>query len=183
MDNVRNAKWLDSSHTRLDCIYYHPALGWVPFTASIYDQAPAAKEIFRNIRNITVAEYTAPETDLEVLRENKHLELKAKRDMLRATERVAYDGDTFGVDKDTDQVNMNTFYTQAIAMVSGTVERHMFTWMSATNNSHDFTPEQIIELAQLMQGKVQEIYGKYWYARDILLAQATTAEEIKAISL
>jgi hypothetical protein len=57
----------------------------------------------------------------------------------------------------------------------------MFTWMSATNTPHNFTPEQIVVLADMMKNKVQEIYGRYWYARDVLLANATTKEEIERI--
>jgi hypothetical protein len=55
--------------------------------------------------------------------------------------------------------------------------------MSATNKPHTFTPEQVVQLAKVMKIKVEEIYGRYWYARDVLLANATTKEEIEEIKL
>jgi len=183
MVEVRSAVWLNPEHSRLNCILNCPGVGWIPFTADMQDASPVAKEIFANLANIQVAECVPPVIDLDVLRENKHQELKAARAQLRLTETVTYAGDTFGINEESDQANMNTFYTQAIAMVSGAVEREIFVWMSATNRAHTFTPEQIIQLATLMKAKVQEIYEKYWYARDTLLPRATTPEEIANIHL
>ena len=78
---------------------------------------------------------------------------------------------------------MNTFYSKAVAMKAGIVERKLFSWMSATNELHTFTPEEIIILATLMENKVQDIYARYWYARDVLLANATTKEEVDGITI
>ena len=181
MHIIKEAKWLNAKHTKLDCMYKHRDYGWVPFTADASDNSPLAKYIFNNLSILNIAEYVEPSIDLEVIRENKHQELKATRDMLRRTDTISYDGDLFTADKDDDQKNMNTFYANAIAMISGVVPISMFTWMSATNTPHNFTPEQIVVLADMMKNKVQEIYGRYWYARDVLLANATTKEEIERI--
>jgi hypothetical protein len=78
---------------------------------------------------------------------------------------------------------MNTFYADAIAMLSGVVDREPFGIMSATNTLHTLTPEQIVQLAKVMKAKVEEIYARYWYARDVLLENATTVAEVEAISI
>jgi hypothetical protein len=181
MENIKEARWLNAKHTKLDCMYKHRDYGWVPFTADSSDNSPLSKYIFNNLSIFNIAEYVEPVVDLEVIRESKHQELKAMRDLLRITDTISYDGDLFTAGKDDDQKNMNTFYTNAVAMLSGVVPAGIFTWMSATNTPHNFTAEQIIVLAEMMKNKVQEIYARYWYARDVLLANATTKEEIDKI--
>ena len=127
-------------------------------------------------------EKVEPQVDLNDLKEQKHVELRARRDQLRKTEFVDFDNDTFQI-RQEDQDNMNTFYADAIAMISGVVTRESFGIMSATNILHTLTPEQIVSLAKLMKAKVEEIYARYWYARDVLLANATTKEEIENITI
>ena len=95
---------------------------------------------------------------------------------------LVYDSDTFQI-RQEDQDNLNTFYADSVAMLSGIVDRDVFTIMSATNRPHTFTPEQVVQLAKVMKIKVEEIYGRYWYVRDVLLANATTKEEIEEIKL
>lgn len=126
--------------------------------------------------------FQLPQTDIPTLKEQKHIELRNQRDYLRQTEFAEFDNDTFRI-RQEDQDNMNTFYADAIAMLSGVVDRESFGIMSATNTLHTFTPEQIVQLAKLMKAKVEEIYTRYWYARDILLENATTASEIQAITI
>ena len=100
----------------------------------------------------------------------------------RQTEFAEYKNDTFQI-RQEDQDNMNTFYTHAVAMLSGVVQREIFGLMSATNTLHYFDPEEIVELAQIMKLKVQEIYQRYWYARDVLLENASTESEIQSVQI
>lgn len=180
---IAHAKWLNAKHTRFECDYNHPQLGWVPFTADVNDKSEITKELFNNLVSLEIAEYVEPTVDLEELKELKHTELKKLRDSLRMTETIEFDGDQFTAGKEDDQNNMNTFYSKAVAMKAGIVERKLFSWMSATNELHTFTPEEIIVLATLMENKVQDIYARYWYARDVLLANATTKEEVDGITI
>ena len=129
-----------------------------------------------------IQEYVPPEVDLNALKEQKHNELRSQRDQLRQTEFAEYKNDTFQI-RQEDQDNMNTFYTHAVAMLSGVVQREIFGLMSATNNLHYFDPEEIVELAQIMKLKVQEIYQRYWYARDVLLENASTESEIQSVQI
>lgn len=121
-------------------------------------------------------------TDINVLRENKIVELENYRSYLRNTETASYDNDSFLI-RQEDQNNMNTYYSRAIAMKMGVVPSDTFTIMSVTNTAHTFTPDQIIELSKIMYVKVEEIYQRHWYAQNVLLANAVTADEINAVQI
>lgn len=121
-------------------------------------------------------------TDLDVLRENKIVELENYRNYLRNTETASYDNDSFLI-RQEDQNNMNTYYSKAIAIKMGVVPSNTFVIMSATNTSHTFTADQIIELFNAMCVKVEEIYQRHWYAQNVLLANALTADEINAVQI
>lgn len=181
INTITDAKWLDDDHTRLECNYKHEIYGWIPFTADINDKSPTSIEIFSHIDEIDIEEFTAPIIDLAAIKEAKHIELRQTRDYIRKTEFAIYDNDTFQI-RQEDQDNMNTFYADSVAMLSGVVTRELFTIMSATNRPHTFTPEQIVQLAKIMKLKVEEVYSRYWYARDVLLANATTPEQVAAIT-
>lgn len=55
--------------------------------------------------------------------------------------------------------------------------------MDADNILRTLTPEEIMELGSAMKSKVEEIYARYWYARDVLLVNAQTKEEIQSITI
>ena len=145
------------------------------------EEYSATRTLRQSYRN-RINEIENPTPDLSTLKEQKHIELRNQRDRLRQTEFAEFDNDTFQI-RQEDQDNMNTFYTDAIAMLSGVVTYGSFGIMSATNVLHTLTPEQIVQLAKIMKAKVEEIYARYWYARDVLLANATTKAEIEAIQI
>lgn len=182
LSDIKDAVWLNTNHTRLDCMYKDKVYGWVPFTADANDKSEISTYIFDNLGKIEVGTYTPKTKPLDVLKEEKHQELKRLRDEHRLNDRFKYDNDYFTANKEDDQNNMNTLYIQAIAMIAGTIERGVFSWMSATNTEHTFNPEQIVTLANMMRDHVQNIYKRYWYARDVLLAKALTPEEVAAIT-
>ena len=145
------------------------------------EEYSATRTLRQSYRN-RINEIENPTPDLDDLKEQKHNELRTQRDQLRQTEFAEFDNDTFQI-RQEDQDNMNTFYTHAVAMLSGVVQREIFGLMSATNTLHYFDPEEIVELAQIMKLKVQEIYQRYWYARDVLLENASTESEIQSVQI
>lgn len=180
---VRNARWNDSEHTSFDVDLNHPDLGWIPFTViPSEEEGTYCFKLWAIKDTLTIQEYVPPEVDLNAIKEQKHQELRTQRDQLRQTEFAEYKNDTFQI-RQEDQDNMNTFYTHAVAMLSGVVQREIFGLMSATNTLHYFDPEEIVELAQIMKLKVQEIYQRYWYARDVLLENASTESEIQSVQI
>lgn len=127
-------------------------------------------------------EETTEPVDLTALKEQKHQELRSERDKLRQIEFAVYNNATYQI-RQEDQDNMNTFLANAIGMLSGIMPRENFSIMDAGNILRTLSPEQIIELGLEMKAKVKEIYARYWYARDVLLANATTKAEIDAIQI
>lgn len=130
-------------------------------------------------------EYCPMKTDdvkLADAKERKHQQLRQHRDQLRNTEYAEYDGDTWQI-RQEDQENINTFYSSALAMKLGVTEAKPFSMMSATNTLHELSHDDIFLLKDAMEAKVKEIYARYWYARDVLLANAETIEAIEAIEI
>ena len=180
---IRNARWNDAEHTSFDVDLNHPKFGWIPYSVADGDRADTyCYKIWAIKDTLDIQEYEVPVIDLATFKEQKHIELRNQRDQLRQTEFAEFDNDTFQI-RQEDQDNMNTFYTHAVAMLSGVVQREIFGLMSATNALHYFDPEEIVELAQIMKLKVQEIYQRYWYARDVLLENASTESEIQSVHI
>ena len=175
----RNPVWENSEHTSFSVDIKHSEFGWIRCSTCSEDTG-VAKPLWDNRTTLEISEPPTP--DLNALKEQKHTELRNRRDQLRQTEFAEFDNDTFQI-RQEDQDNMNTFYADAIAMLSGVVEHEPFGIMSATNTLHTLTPEQIVQLAKVMKAKVEEIYARYWYARDVLLENATTVAEVEAISI
>lgn len=127
-------------------------------------------------------EETTEPVDIPALKAAKIEVLLKDREVLRNTERAIYDNDQFLI-RQEDQNNMNTYYSEAIAMKMGLTPVGTFEVMSATDTPHTFTPDQIFELCTAMRVKVEEIYRRHWYAQNVLLANATTKAEIDAIQI
>lgn len=180
---IRNPRYINDNVNEFICELNHPELGWIPYGVCDGDTEDTyCYKIWKNRDTFEIQEYVPVQEDINSLKEQKHLELRAQRDRLRQIEFAEFDDDTFQI-RQEDQDNMNTFYTDAIAMLSGVVTHESFGIMSATNALHTLTPEQIVQLAKIMKAKVEEIYARYWYARDVLLANATTKAEIEAIQI
>lgn len=179
---IRNPRWNDSEHTGFDCELKHPEYGWIPFTVKGNDTSYYCSEIWKNRDTFEIQEFVPVQEDLDALKEQKHQELRKERDKLRQIEFAVYNDANYQI-RQEDQDNMNTFLTNAIGMLSGIMPRANFSIMDADNILRTLSPEQIIELGRAMKAKVEEIYSRYWYARDVLLVNAQTKEEIQNITI
>lgn len=179
---IRNPRWNDLEHTGFDCELNHSEYGWIPFTVKGNDTSYYCSELWKNRDTFEIQEYVPVQEDIDVLKEQKHLELRVQRDRLRQIEFAVYNNANYQI-RQEDQDNMNTFLTNAIGMLSGIMPTGNFSIMDADNILRTLSPEQIIELGLAMKAKVEEIYARYWYARDVLLANATTKAEIEAIQI
>ena len=190
---IRNPRYVSNDPTGFVCDLNHPELGWIPYGVCDGDAEDTfCYKIWKIKDSLDIAEYIPPEPvvptldeirqQINVLRENKIVELENYRSYLRNTETASYDNDSFLI-RQEDQNNMNTYYSRAIAMKMGVVPSDTFTIMSVTNTAHTFTPDQIIELSKIMYVKVEEIYQRHWYAQNVLLANAVTADEINAVQI
>lgn len=179
---IRNPRWNDSEHTGFDCELKHPEYGWIPFTVKGNDTSYYCSELWKNRDTFEIQEYVPVQEDIDALKEQKHQELRTERDKLRQIEFAVYNDANYQI-RQEDQDNMNTFLTNALGMLSGIMPRENFSIMDADNILRTLSPEQITELGLAMKTKVEEIYSRYWYARDVLLANAQTKEEIQSITI
>lgn len=177
----RNPVWNNLEHSSFSVDIKHSEFGWIRCSTSSEDTG-VAKPLWDARENLEIQEYTEPVIDLTALKEQKHQELRSERDKLRQIEFAVYNNATYQI-RQEDQDNMNTFLANAIGMLSGIMPRENFSIMDAGNILRALSPEQIIELGLEMKAKVKEIYARYWYARDVLLANATTKAEIDAIQI
>lgn len=179
---IRNPRWNDSEHTGFDCELNHSEYGWIPFTVKGNDTSYYCSELWKNRDTFEIQEFVPVQEDIDALKEQKHQELRYERDKLRQIEFAVYNNANYQI-RQEDQDNMNTFLANAIGMLSGIMPRENFSIMDADNILRTLTPEEIIELGSAMKAKVKEIYSRYWYARDVLLVNAQTKEEIQSITI
>lgn len=177
----RNPVWDNLEHSSFSVDIKHSEFGWIRCSTNSEDTG-VAKPLWDARENLEIQEYTEPVIDLTTFKEQKHQELRTERDKLRQIEFAVYNNANYQI-RQEDQDNMNTFLTNAIGMLSGIMPRKNFSIMDADNILRTLSPEQIIELGLAMKAKVEEIYARYWYARDVLLANATTKAEINAIQI
>ena len=177
----RNPVWDNLEHSSFSVDIKHSEFGWIRCSTSSEDTG-VAKPLWDARENLEIQEYTEPVIDLTTFKEQKHQELRTERDKLRQVEFAVYNNANYQI-RQEDQDNMNTFLTNAIGMLSGIMPRANFSIMDADNILRTLTPEQIIELGRAMKTKVEEIYARYWYARDVLLVNAQTKEEIQSITI
>lgn len=177
----RNPVWDNLEHSSFSVDIKHSEFGWIRCSTSNEDTG-VAKPLWDARENLEIQEYTESVIDLTTFKEQKHQELRTERDKLRQIEFAVYNNANYQI-RQEDQDNMNTFLTNAIGMLSGIMPRENFSIMDADNILRTLSPEQIIELGLAMKAKVEEIYARYWYARDVLLANATTKAEIEAIQI
>lgn len=177
----RNPVWDNLEHSSFSVDIKHSEFGWIRCSTSGEDTG-VAKPLWDAKENLEIQEYTESVIDLTTFKEQKHQELRTERDKLRQIEFAVYNNADYQI-RQEDQDNMNTFLTNAIGMLSDIMPRGNFSIMDADNILRTLSPEQIIELGLAMKAKVEEIYARYWYARDVLLANATTKAEIEAIQI
>ena len=177
----RNPVWDNLEHSSFSVDIKHSECGWIRCSTSGEDTG-VAKPLWDARENLEIQEYTESVIDLTTFKEQKHRELRTERDTLRQIEFAVYNDANYQI-RQEDQDNMNTFLTNALGMLSGIMPRENFSIMDADNILRTLSPEQITELGQAMKTKVEEIYARYWYARDVLLVNAQTKEEIQRITI
>ena len=177
----RNPVWDNLEHSSFSVDIKHSEFGWIRCSTSSEDTG-VAKPLWDARENLEIQEYTESVIDLTTFKEQKHRELRTERDTLRQIEFAVYNNANYQI-RQEDQDNMNTFLTNALGMLSGIMPRENFSIMDADNILRTLSPEQITELGQAMKTKVEEIYARYWYARDVLLVNAQTKEEIQRITI
>lgn len=108
----------------------------------------------------------APKKPLQLAKDQKHSELKAKLQELRSHLTVNFDNDVFDANENA-QTNMNTL----IGLFDLGVEQVQI--RSSNEVTHTFNKEQCTQLSLLMVQAVQNLYSQYWTLKDTLYEYET----------
>ena len=131
-------------------------------------------DILEGYTEITKEEYEElSKPSLDVIKGNKHNELKSIMDKKREQLTVLYDNDNFNASTEA-QNNMNSLL-KAFDLGAESVGIR-----SANEITHIFNQVHCNELALLMVSAVNNLYGEYWQYKD-MLAKCTTKEEVDAV--
>lgn len=112
---------------------------------------------------------------LEKAKTLQHGAINGERENKQKHAVVTFNDDTFEVNEKSQQ-NMNSINQAAMLDIQNGGST-IFPFRSATNRTHDFTAQQIIQLALMMVAKVSEIYNESWN----LKAQVDAAETVEDV--
>lgn len=115
----------------------------------------------------------ASKKSLDVLKEQKHAELKAIMKSKRNALTCEYDNDVFDCN---EQAQSNMTSLMGFANLGMTE----FSIRSTNERTHIFTSEQLVELATIMSKTVNDLYSEYWSLKDTLY-NCETLEAIENI--
>ena len=115
---------------------------------------------------------------LDKLKDNKKQEINQAREQARIDEGAEYDNDLFDIDEKS-QANITAIVSMLTA--NNVPDTYKSVYRSKTNNNHELTKVQMVELGTVIGAKVTEIYQKSWTLKE-QVDNATTKEEVEAIA-
>lgn len=142
-------------------------LGWQDNTVLISDTEVS------ELNGWTYLKGYAPNKSLETLKEEKHSQLKNIMQSKRSVLTCEYNGDVFDANEQA-QSNM----TSLMGFVNLGMKE--FNIRSATEVTHTFNSEQLVELATIMSKTVNDLYNEYWDIKNALY-ECGTVEEVQRI--
>ena len=143
-------------------------LGWLNNTVAITDTEVS------ELNGWTYLKGYAPKKPLEMLKEEKHAELKSIMQAKRKALTCEYANDVFDCN---EQAQSNMTSLMGFANLGMTE----FFIRSTNERTHTFTAEQLVELARLMSKTVNDLFIEYWTYKNALY-ECKTKEEIDNIS-
>ena len=117
------------------------------------------------------------EITLDKLKSTKKQEINQAREQARLDEGAEYDNDLFDIDEKS-QANITAIVSMLIA--NNIPDTYKSVYRSKTNNNHELTKVQMVELGTVIGAKVSEIYQKSWTLKE-QVNKATTKEEVEVI--
>ena len=114
---------------------------------------------------------------LDKLKSSKKQEINQAREQARLDEGAEYDNDLFDIDEKS-QANITAIVSMLIA--NNIPDTYKSVYRSKTNNNHELTKLQMIELGTVIGAKVTEIYQKSWTLKE-RVNNSTTREEVEVI--
>ena len=143
-------------------------LGWLNNIVAITDTEVS------ELNGWTYLKGYAPKKPLEMLKEEKHAELKSIMQAKRNALTCEYANDVFDCN---EQAQSNMTSLMGFANLGMTE----FFIRSTNERTHTFNDAQLVELATIMSKTVNDLYSEYWQYKNALY-ECKTKEEIDKIS-
>lgn len=172
---LKDCVWNDAEHTSFNCVWTHPELGNIPFTARGDD--PAGQDLFAfAVDHATIAE---PDPG-QLLAEAKAAALAAISRAANAAKSadIEYQGVTYQADTRSEQALTNWI---ALLQASGSTKA-MTTWIAADNTTHDLSFADLSGLASAIGERNQKIVLQARAKKDAI-EQAETPEAVAKIKV
>ena len=174
---ITNCVWNDAERTSFDCVWTHPDLGDIPFTASPDDPDATGKALFAWA--VANAEIAAPNT-AKLLAEAK-MAARAKVSAAAAEAKnadidyqgVAYQADARAEKALTDRIS--------ILQASGN-NKATTTWIAADNSRRELSFADLAALAYAIAERKQRIVLRAREKKDAI-AKAKTVKAVEKINL
>jgi hypothetical protein len=179
MIEYRNLRWHTKDHSQLYTELKHPDYGWIPYCCMDGDTG-IGSEIWKNRNNLKIAEYVEIR-NLEQVRAFKLSEIKSEKTKVLTKGSVSFKNDTFSID-DTSLLRISSTIQDWKDQIDNGLDESKINqkWVSQTNEVHDLTYSELVDLARNMRLKVQSVV-LYANALKDQVAQCNTIEEIDNI--
>lgn len=179
MIEYRNLRWQTKDHSQLYVEINHSEYGWIPYCCMENDNGIGA-EIWENRDKLEIADFVETR-NLEQVRAFKLSEIKDEKIKILTKGSISYKNDIFSID-DTSLLRISsTIQDWKDQIDNGLNESDIIQkWVSQTNEVHDLTYSELVDLARNMRLKVQSVI---LYANTLKdkVAQCNTIEEIDNI--
>ena len=178
---VRNCKWTNKEHTQFSCDAYYDKLNtWISLRCEEKSLFFLGDEIWKIREDLEIEEFEDLRT-LDEVKLSKLSEIKSEKTKILSKGSISFKNDTFSID-DTSLLRISsTIQDWKDQIDNGLNESDIIQkWVSQTNEVHDLTYSELVDLARNMRLKVQSVV---LYANTLKdqVAQCNTIEEIDNI--
>ena len=178
---VKNCKWTNREHTQFLCeAFYDNFNSWVSLRCEEKSLFFLGDEIWKIREDLEIEEFEDSRT-LDEVKLSKLSEIKSEKLKILSKGSISFKNDTFSID-DTSLLRISsTIQDWKDQIDNGLNESDIIQkWVSQTNEVHDLTYAELVDLARNMRLKVQSVV---LYANSLKdqVAQCNTIEEIDNI--
>ena len=174
---LKDCTWNDAEHTSFDCIWIHPDLGDIPFTASSQDPDENGKALFAwALEHAAIAE-PDPGKLLAEAKAAASAVISRAANEAKSTD-IDYKGVNYQADIRSEKALVDRI---TILHASGNTEA-MTTWIAADNSRHELPFADLVKLSYAIGERNQKIFLQARAKKDTI-GLAETVQAVKAVDL
>ncbi len=174
---IKNCIWNDAEHTSFDCVWTHPELGDIPFTASPDDPDATGKALFAWAREHAEIAEPNPAKLFAEAKTAAIANVSAAAAEAKSAD-IDYQGVSYQADARAEKALSDRI---AILQASGNTKA-MTTWIAADNSQHDLSFADLAALAYAIAERKQRIVLRAREKKDAI-AKAKTVKAVEKINL